>query len=73
MEVWPENWPAFSLFVRMQTQWLCGMNGPTGLNYASLFALIDRMELSKSESSDLFDDMQTLEIAALNAMAEKGD
>ena len=57
----------------MQTQWIHGMNGPTGMNYASMFALLDRMKLTESESSDIFDDMQTLEIAALNAMAEKGD
>lgn len=42
------------------------------MNYASMLALMDRMKLTESESSDMFDDIQTLEIAALNAMAEKG-
>ena len=41
------------------------------MNYASMFSLMDRMKLTERESSEMFDDMQTLEIAALNAMAEK--
>lgn len=71
VEVWPENWPAFSLFCRLQTQWRASMNGPTGLDYTALLALMSRMKLSDEDHEDLFADVQTLERAALEAMNQK--
>lgn len=68
MEVWPDNWPSFSLFCRLQTQWRYGMAGRTGLDYLVLFAMLDRMSLSDDERENLLNDIQTLEIAALNEM-----
>jgi hypothetical protein len=70
-EVWPENWPAFHLFCTVQTQWRCGHAGPTGLDYTPLLALMDRMKLSDEDHDALFDDVQTLERAALDAMTAK--
>ena len=67
-EVWPDNWPSFSLFCRLQTQWRYGMAGRTGLDYLVLFALLDRMSLAEDERENLLNDIQTLEIAALNEM-----
>lgn len=66
--MWPENWPAFLLFSRLQTQWLAGFNGRTGLNYLVLFAVMERMKLSESDHNALFDDIQKMEFSALEEM-----
>lgn len=71
VEVWPENWPAFNLFCTVQTQWHVGAAGATGLNYLVLLALMARMKLSDADHDELFDDVQTLERAALAAMQTK--
>ena len=70
VELWTENWPVISLFRKMATQWRIGMNGPTGLDYQTLFLLIDRQDLSKEEAEQMFDDIRTCEAAALEAMFE---
>lgn len=70
-EVWPENWSAFKLFCRLQTQWQIGMNGPTGLIYQSVYPLIDRMGLEPEDWDQMLDDIGVLEVAALDAMREK--
>lgn len=70
-EIWPENWQAFTLFCRLQTQWRVGMSGPSGLDYTTVLALMDRMKLSEEDHDELFSDIQTLERAALEAMSEK--
>lgn len=71
-EVWPENWPAFNLFCRLQTQWHYASGGmgatATGLNYLVLLALMDRMNLDADEHDQLFSDVQTLERTALVEM-----
>lgn len=59
----------------MQSQWVYvpgGMGPPivSGLNYLVLFAFMDRMELSKAEFEDLFEDIQTLEYAGLETMRD---
>ena len=73
VQVWPENWPAFLLFSRMQTQWAVGFGGRTGLRYEALYPLLDRMDLTQDEWEDLFDDVRTLEIAALTQMNEDSE
>lgn len=69
--VWPENWQAVSLFSQVQTQWNVGMGGPTGLQYLVLFNLIGRLKLSDEDHDLLFEDIQTLEHAALQEMSKK--
>lgn len=70
VEVWPENWPAFSLLRMMQTQWdLGGMNGVRiGLKYPVLFEIMDRQRLDGDEWWQMFDDIRLMEIEALNTM-----
>lgn len=55
----------------MQSQWNAGMSGATGLQYLVLLALMDRMKLSDEEHESMFEDIQILERAALEAMNEK--
>lgn len=44
------------------------MNGRTGLNYQSVYGLLDRLDLDQDEWWKTFDDIQHMEVAALNAM-----
>ena len=70
VEVWPENWPAFSLFCDLQTQWnVGGMGGRTGLRYEALYPLLDRIATG-DEWDALFADIRIMEIAALNQMSD---
>lgn len=60
------------LFVRVcRTQWLQGFGGPTGLNYPSIYPLMDRMSLDADEWNLLFADLQVMEDEALAVMAEQ--
>lgn len=58
----------------MGTQWRMagGMGGtaPTGLDYHALVAVLDFLEVPAEERADVFADVQVLEGAALEAMAE---
>ncbi len=73
VEVWPENWPAFSLFTRVQTQWRLGPGGATGLDYLVVMRLLDRMSLSDTDYDLWFDDIRVMEGAAIEAMHQKTD
>jgi hypothetical protein len=75
VEVWPENWPAFDVFRTVRTQWIrAGMAGnPSGLLYASVYPLLDRIAESPEHWKQLLDDVQTLEAAALQVLNKKTD
>lgn len=68
VEVWPENWPAVDLFVRVGTQWRVGMGGASGLDYNVVWRMIDRLRLGAEQEDDLFEDIQHLEREAMKAM-----
>ena len=70
MEVWPENHAAFSLFNNLSTQWRIGMGGPTGLDYAAVYPLLDRAAKDPQEWDELFSDIQVMEGAALKQIGE---
>lgn len=70
VEVWPENWPVWELFMSVRTQWTVGMGGRTGLRYEAVYPLLDRAAKDAREWDSLFHDMQWLEGAALTAMYE---
>lgn len=38
--LWPECLPVFDLWLAVQTQWRMGMQGPTGLDYAGVEAVM---------------------------------
>jgi len=71
VEVWPENWPAFSLFQYLQTQWRVSMGGPTGLDYNVMHHKLDRMNPPPDEYDQLEDDIRVMEIVALGEMNKK--
>lgn len=68
--MFPENWRAFQLFARVQTQWNMAMGGPTGLRYEALYPLLDREAKDGEDWQQLFDDLQVLEGAALTQISD---
>lgn len=68
VEVWPDNWPAWRLFMQVSTQWTVGMAGPTGLRYEALYPLLDRFTETEDDWRSMFEDIHELERAALTAM-----
>ena len=63
--VWPDNVPTLNVFVAMSTQWRVGYNGATGLDYAALPVVEDRVGIKAD-----FDGLRAMEEAALAQMAE---
>ncbi len=65
--MWPENWPAVVLFDELGTQWTrAGMDGSAfGLNYAVLFARMERMGLAADAYEAMFSDIRHMEQEAL--------
>jgi len=59
----PENENAIELFLNVQTQWNTSVGGITGLNYASVLAVINIFGYDDSKA--VFSDLQVMEITAL--------
>ncbi len=70
-EVWPENWPAVEMFLRLQTQWRHGFGGALGLDYVAARWLFDLYP--PEDPRDLLEALQVMERAALAAFSEGGD
>ncbi len=67
--VWDENWDSVSMFLRMQTQWTVSMAGYTGLRYEVLVCSGGLFDLYDVEDRrTMLDDIQVMEIAALNEL-----
>lgn len=69
--LWPENEPAWAVWVQCQTQWRTGMGGATGLDYAGVRALLDELDQPPGpERRQVFEGLRVLERATLDAWAE---
>lgn len=70
--MWEENWPSVLFFSRLETQWRrAGMAGArTGLDYTAVLTLLRTLRLPRAEADAMFDDVQTMEHAALLEMAK---
>lgn len=66
--MWPENWPIWEVFARVQTQWRISFSGATGLDYSAVYPLLDRLTSDPDEWQRHFDDLRTMEAAALEQM-----
>lgn len=67
IEIWPENWQAFSLFAEMGTQWRQGFAGPTGLDYLVLHRELDDLGVTGADRQRMKADIRTMESAVLKA------
>jgi hypothetical protein len=63
--VWPENWPALLMFLRMETQWRIGFGGREGLDYSVLEWLLKLYP--EDNPRQLFEDLRVMEAAILEA------
>jgi len=66
LEIDPENWETVMAFLRVQTQWVQGPGGATGLNYPAVFATLDRLKIADPAGA-IFDGLQVMERAVLKA------
>lgn len=69
LEIEPDNWATVMLFLRVQTQWRHGFNGPTGLDYPGVEATMRMARIARTV--ELFDGLQVMEFAALKALQER--
>jgi hypothetical protein len=68
VEVWPENWPAFTLFCDIGGQWRMGFGGPVALDYLVLHRELDDLGLTGEERQRMKADIRVMEQAALEAI-----
>lgn len=61
----------FDVFLSMSTQWRMGPNGPIGLDYAAIPAVMSLLNVKKKSRSRLFRDLQVIEYAALEEMSRQ--
>jgi hypothetical protein len=62
---------AANVFIAMATQWRAGMSGATGLDYNALPVVMQLMGVPRKEQSNVFEDIRTMEDAALDEMRKK--
>lgn len=69
--VWPENWPAVALWLELGTQWrLAGEMGVrAGLDYAAVWAHLDRVVEDPKERRERMADLRLMERAAIEEIA----
>ena len=58
------------VFDSVFTQWRVGFSGPTGLDYAAVYPLLDRAAKDPQEWDEMFSDIQVMEGAALKQMSD---
>ena len=67
--MWEENWPAVEIFLRVQTQWRVGMNGPVGLDYGAVEWVLRLYEAQEPRA--VLEDLQIMEAAVLAAVSKR--
>lgn len=70
VEVWPENWAALDLFLRLQSQWRLSADGRRlrGLRYTEVRAVMSLLGLRKQRH--LFEQLQDMERAVLEGQGD---
>lgn len=71
--LWPCNVRTYALWRACQTQWRVGMQGRTGLDYAGVQVVMNRMRFRGQEGTDAFFGLQAMEIAAVNVWTEEAN
>jgi len=69
-EVHPDNWATVEMFLRLQTQWRSTMSGVIGLDYSAAQWLFRLYEVQDQRA--LLEDLQTMEIAAMQVINKPG-
>jgi len=69
-EVHPDKWSTVEMFLRLQTQWRSTMKGVIGLDYSAAQWLFRLYEVQDQRA--LLEDLQTMEVAAMQAINKQG-
>ena len=70
--LWPENVPAFELWLAVQTQWRMGPNGPIGLDYAGVEAHMRcGLRMRPRQLRRRWGELRAMEQAALEEFAQR--
>ncbi|SFM92942.1 DUF1799 domain-containing protein [Nitrosomonas communis] len=73
-EIWPENEEVFMLFNSLSTQWRISFSGSfIGINYPSIESSMNMLGTKKKRRAELFNDIKTMERAALPILNRKKD
>jgi hypothetical protein len=70
VEIWPDNLLSVNSFIALSTQWRCGYSGPTGLDYAAIPGVLQMLGIARKDWPEVFQDLRTMEDAALLKMHE---
>lgn len=70
-EVWEENMDVMVMFLKLQTQWNVTQGGFIGLNYQSVQFLFTIGAVANQ--AEMMDDLQAMEMAALQVLNKRKD
>lgn len=70
--LWPDNERTWGLWLAVQTQWVVGMSGPTGLAYAGVDVVLGH-HAPLRQRRETFGELQVMERAALAAWDSQKD
>jgi hypothetical protein len=66
-KVWPENWEAVVMFLRLLTQWRAGPRGLIGLDYRAAEWLFSLYQVTQPR--ELLEDLRIMELALLDEIS----
>ena len=69
--LWPDNRPAWELWLAVQTQWRVGLGGATGLDYSAVAAVMHMQGTPRTERSELLALLRVMEAEVLEVWARK--
>lgn len=70
IDVWPENMRVVSIFAMLGTQWRISMNGPSGLDYAAVKAVMEMNGIKRKKQAEMLQLIGVMEKEALSVMHE---
>ena len=69
--LWPDNRPAWELWLCLGTQWRVGMAGATGLDYSAVAAVMHMQGTPRKERSELLALLRVMEAEVLEVWARQ--
>jgi hypothetical protein len=69
--LWPCNVRSWLLFQKVQTQWHTDQGIPVGLDYSRVKSALSMLGVKRRDRCELFEDIQAMELATLNAWNER--
>ena len=69
--VLPENMLVLSWFMKLETQWIPGSNGPVGLNYGTFIQCAKDEGVKRADRVWILDDLRLMERAFLIAIRDE--